>query len=367
MLICVTGGQGYIGSALVLHLRARGHEVQVIDIGYYADCTLRDEVVDDRQTLTVDIRDVQPEHFAGADAVIHLAALSNDPLGDIDPTLTEAINVTGTERAILAARAAGVGHFVLASSCSVYGSGSGDQLLDEGAELRPLTAYGRSKVTGEKLLKRAAEPLAQDRPPWSNSAYRDHPFRGTAVRAATVFGLSTRPRLDLVVNELAAMSVVHGAVRLRSIGSSWRPFVHVQDLCAAYAALVESTTIRAHYTQYNVGANREIHRIIDVATEVSDVTGTHIEVAPNSPSDSRNYRVSFDKFAQDFPEWEPQWSIRDGVHELADAFRAASLNRDDLYGNRFRRLPRLLEQRANGTLTADARRPRSPRSSTSHH
>jgi nucleoside-diphosphate-sugar epimerase len=357
VLICVTGGQGYIGSALVLHLRARGHDVQVIDIGYYADCTLRDGVADDRQTLTIDIRDVQPEHFAGADAVIHLAALSNDPLGDIDPALTQSINVTGTERAILAARAAGVGHFVLASSCSVYGSGSGDQLLDESAVVRPLTAYARSKVTGERILKRAVQPLAQDAPPWSNPGNRDHPFRGTALRAATVFGLSTRPRLDLVVNELVAMSVVHGAVRLRSVGSSWRPFVHVQDLCAAYTAVVESTAIPASYTRYNVGANRETHRILDVATEVSEVTNTHVEVAPNSPLDVRSYRVSFDKFAEDFPEWEPQWSIRTGVRELAAAFRAASLSHDDLDGNRFRRLPRLLEQRANGTLTADARRP----------
>lgn len=324
MRVLVTGHEGYVGSVLVPLLETHGHEVTGLDVGWFADCTIA-PAGEPTSAWRVDVRDVRPEHFEHVDAVVHLAGLSNDPLGDFDPEVTHFINTEGTARVVRAAREAGVGHILLASSCSVYGPGSADAVLDEDTPPAPLTAYARSKVAAEAIVLDAATDT----------------LRTTVLRGATAYGSSPRLRLDLVVNELVAMAVAKGVVELRSTGTAWRPFVHVADFSAAFTAVLEAAPDALRHGCYNVGSDSENYRIIDLAEIVASYTGVEVSVADDAGSDARNYRVSFARLSADLPDFRAQWTMRGGIADLVRTFQVAALDADGLAGDRYRRLPRL--------------------------
>lgn len=331
--VLVTGHQGYIGSTLVDELQKRGHTVVGFDTGFFADCLASDATDADR-SFKGDTRSPLDEAFVGVDAVIHLAALSNDPMGALDPTLTEDINVRGTQLVAEAAKRAGASHFLFASSCSVYGAGDGDTILDESSPVAPITEYAKSKAASEAILRELS----------------DENFKITALRAATVFGYSARPRLDLVINELAANSVVDGEVRLKSLGTSWRPFVHVNDLVNAYIEILETGGADAPFSAFNVGSEETTFRIIDVANAIAEQTGAKLVIEEGAQADLRNYRVSFDLFRETFPGWSVEWNLERGVDDLVANFKASGLDRETQEGDKYRRLPHLEKLRAANVI-----------------
>ncbi|MCW2605542.1 MAG: NAD-dependent epimerase/dehydratase [Frankiales bacterium] len=303
MRVLVTGSGGYIGSALLPVLRAAGHEVVGLDAGLFDACTLGPDV--GRADIEVDLRDVRPEHLRGIDAVVHLAALSNDPLGDLAPQSTHDINHLASTRLAELARDAGVGRFVYSSTCSVYGATGGDALVDEDAPLAPVTPYAVSKVLAEQDLH----------------ALGSETFTTVALRNATVHGLSPRLRADVVVNDLVASAVLTGTVRVLSDGTPWRPLVHVDDVASAFAAVLAAPAERVHGCSLNVGRQEENHRVSDVAALVAAaVPGTRVEVTGERGGDPRSYRVDFSRFAEAVPAWQPTWTVERGAAQLAEAY-----------------------------------------------
>ena len=333
MRVLVTGHHGYIGSVTAPALAAAGHDVVGLDAFFYEGCDLGTPTWDGR-ALRADVRDVEQEALKGLDAVVHLAALSNDPLGELDPELTSEINLDGTVRLARAARAAGVRRFVLASSCSMYGAASTDTPVDEDAPLRPLTAYAESKVRAEEALRELA----------------DDGFSPVFMRNATAYGVSPRLRLDLVLNNLAAWAHTTGAVRILSDGTPWRPLVHVQDIARATVVMLDAPREQVHAEAFNVGADAENYQVRDLAETVSETVGDcRVEYSGGDP-DPRSYRVDFGKLARAFPELGLRWNARRGTQELVAAYRAASLTLDDFEGERFVRLRRLQRLLADGRL-----------------
>jgi nucleoside-diphosphate-sugar epimerase len=347
MRVLVTGHQGYLGSVLVPLLGAAGHDVVGLDVGYYATGTLG-PVPDPVPTLRVDLRDVTTEHLAevAPDAVVHLAALCNDPLGDLDAGLTYDVNHRATIRLARAAKEAGVPRFLFSSSCSLYGSGAETAALDERAEFAPLTPYGESKILSERDLA----PLADD------------DFSPVFLRNATAYGFSARLRGDLVVNDLVGHALLTGEVKLRSDGMAWRPLVHVDDICAAFLALLEVPRERVHGRAFNVGRTSENHLIRDVAALVRELVGGTVTYASGSGADARNYRVSCDLIAREIPEFRPQWTVARGIEQLVEKYRRYGLLLGDLMGERHQRLLRINALRASGALD-DRLRWRVPRGS----
>jgi nucleoside-diphosphate-sugar epimerase len=339
MRVLVTGHQGYIGSVLVPMLQEAGHDVVGLDIGLFADGILGPAPAEVK-TLRVDLRDVEPQHCAGVDAVVHLAALCNDPLGNLDPQLTYDINHLSTVRLAEAAKTAGVPRFLFSSSCSLYGASASDQLLTEDAAFAPVTPYGESKVHSEASLR----ALADDR------------FCPVFLRNATAYGFSPRLRGDLVVNDLVGHALIAGEVRLRSDGSAWRPLVHVADICAAFLAVLEAGADRVRGRAFNVGQTVESHRIRDVAELVAEVVpGSRVTFAPGSVADTRNYRVSCDRIATELPEYRPRWTLRAGIEELVDAYQRYGLRLDDLMGQRHQRLAKIRALQQAGELDGQLR------------
>lgn len=334
MRICVTGSDGYIGSVLTGALANRGHRVTGLDSELFADCVLAGTDAPKLPShISADVRLIPAGTPEGADAVIHLAGLSNDPMGDLDPSLTHAINTQGTIRVAEAAKRSGVHHFIFASSCSVYGSGAGDQELTELSSTRPLTAYAQSKLEAEHELQELA----------------DDEFRVTALRAATVFGMSPRLRLDLVINELTATAAIGQAPLLKSTGTAWRPFIHVYDLASAYAEVTEIGPADP-FNVFNVGNPAATTRIVDLAETVSQVTGVPYEISSFASPDTRNYRVGFERFQATYPGWRPAVNIREGVADMVDGFRSGSFSAANLESTRYRRLPRLHELLNGGAV-----------------
>src|SRR5690606_22570994 len=290
------------------------------------------------KTLRVDLRDVEPAHCAGMDAVIHLAALCNDPIGNLDPQLTYAVNHEATVRLARAAKTAGVSRFLFSSSCSLYGAGSESTPLTEEAEFAPVTPYGESKVRAEADLRELA----------------DGSFCPVFLRNATAYGFSPRLRGDLVVNDLVGHALLTGEVNLRSDGMAWRPLVHVADICAAFLALLTASVPPGR--AYNVGQTGENYLIRHVAELVAGlVPGGEGTLAEGSGAASRNSRGSCDRIRAEVPEFRPQWSLRDGTAQLVEAYPRYDLRLEDLMGERHQRLAKLRALRAAGRLDAGLR------------
>jgi nucleoside-diphosphate-sugar epimerase len=335
----VTGDRGYLGAVLAPSLAAAGHAVEGLDTDFYAGCDLGAPPTG--ESRRVDIRTVRAADLEGFDAVVHLAALSNDPLGDLSEELTYAINLEGTLAVARAARDAGVRRFVFASSCSMYGASDSDEVLNEDAPLRPLTAYAASKVRAEEAL----------------SALADDDFWPVAMRNATVYGASPRLRLDIVLNNLAAWAHTTGRIRLLSDGMSWRPLVHVQDVALVTARLLEAPAELVQGTAYNIGSEAQNYLVRDLAEVVADVTGCEIEVSNEATADPRSYRVDFSRLRAAFPDLELGWSAERGARELIEAYRGFGLTEQDFAGSRFVRLRRIRELLDSGEVDAELRSP----------
>ncbi len=343
MKVILTGHKGYIGSVLTPMLLERGHEVFGIDSDLFRESTFAGSLTEIPE-LSKDIRDLGDSDLprdllSGFDAVIHLAGLSNDPLGDYQPGLTEQINAQASIALAKRAKAAGIKRFLFASSCSNYGA-SGDDFLTETAPFNPVTPYGHSKV----MVETAVAPLADDS------------FSPVFLRASTAYGVSPRIRFDLVTNNLTAWAFTTGEVRMKSDGKPWRPIVHISDIARAYIAALEADRADIHNQAFNVGQTSENYTIREIAEIVRDVVpGSRVTFADDASPDARNYRVDCNYIARRLHHFKPQWTCRRGVEELYDAFCRVGLSLEDFEGERFKRIAQVKKLIAEGRLTADLR------------
>jgi len=337
--VLVTGHHGYIGSVLAPAIAEAGHDVTGVDTFFYEGC----DFVPDLAPVTsvrADVRDLDVDDLVGYDAIVHLAALSNDPIGQLNEELTLDINFRATVELARKAKEAGVERFVFASSCSMYGAGAGDDPLTEEAPLRPLTAYALSKVRSEEAL---ADLVDSD-------------FAPVFMRNATVYGVSPRLRFDVVLNNLAGWAYTTGSVRIMSDGTPWRPIVHVRDVAAASLAMLEAPADLVRGVAFNVGADTENYQVRDLATIVHDTfPGCTIDYAEGAGPDPRSYRVDFGKLARALPDFATSWTAAAGARELRDSFEQVGLTEDGFQGDKYTRLARLKLLSADGRLDDDLR------------
>ncbi|CAL9412370.1 ADP-L-glycero-D-manno-heptose-6-epimerase [Streptomyces sp. enrichment culture] len=331
--VLLTGHQGYLGTVMAPVLTAAGHEVVGLDAGLFADCVLGPAPADPAGHR-VDLRDVTAEHVAGVDAVIHLAALSNDPLGSLAPELTYDINHHASVRLARLARDAGVQRFLYASTCSVYGAAGGDDLVGEDAPLRPVTPYAESKVRVEDDLH----------------ALADGDFSPVYMRNATAFGFSPRLRADIVLNNLVGHALLSGEVLVLSDGTPWRPLVHAADIARAFTAALTAPRVAVHDRAFNIGTEDNNVTVAEIAGQVAEaVSGSKVVITGETGADPRSYRVDFSRFRAAVPGFACEWSVRRGALELADAYRAHGLTQDD-FEQRFTRLAVLRAQSDAGAV-----------------
>jgi nucleoside-diphosphate-sugar epimerase len=340
MKVLVTGHLGYIGVEAVPVLRAEGHEVTGLDTGLYDDCDF-DAPPDPTPTLSVDLRDITPDHLRGFDAVLHFAALSNDPLGDLNKELTYDINLHASVRLAAAAKAAGVRRFLFSSSCSLYGAGA-DGYLDEHAAFNPVTAYGESKVRVEQEVSKIADRET---------------FSPVYLRNATAYGVSRRLRADIVVNNLVGHAITTGRVLLQSDGTPWRPLVHIRDIIHAFAVCLRAPIDAIHDEAFNVGRTEENFRIREVAEMVAAVVpGSEVAFAAGASADLRNYRVDFGKIETKLPGYAPSWTLRKGIEELYEAYKHHGMTKEEWTSPRYYRLRTVKRLQDEGRLDSSLRR-----------
>ena len=336
--VLITGYDGYIGSVMTPTFLEAGYEVIGLGTGYFRDCTLVPTLAEVPE-IRKDIRNVEPDDLEGIDAIVHLAALSNDPIGNLNRHWTEEINYLASVRLATLAKAAGVDRFLFSSSCIMYGM-SEAAVVNEESPLDPQTEYARSKVKSEQAISEIA----------------GDGFSPTFLRNGTVYGLSPRMRFDTVLNDLVGSAVTTGKVVLHSDGKPWRPVVHVQDIAGSFLAALEAPIATIHNQAFNNGANHLNHRVIDLAQIVVDVVpGCELEVLATPGADQRTYKADFSKFANTFPDFRFKWTARDGARELYDAFIEVGLTYDDYIDKRFTRLKWLQYLLDTGRLDSSLR------------
>ena len=338
MRILVTGHKGYIGTVLTPLLLVEGHDVVGLDSDLYEQCTFG-ETIPDVPIIRKDIRDIQTSELKGFDAVIHLAALSNDPLGNLNPKLTYEINHKASVRLAQLAKEVGVARFLFSSSCSTYGA-AGENMLTEEADFNPVTPYGHSKV----LVEQDVSKLADDR------------FSPTFLRNATAYGVSPRLRFDIVLNNLVAWAYTTGLVFIKSDGSPWRPIIHIEDISRAFITMLDAPRQLIHNQAFNIGINSENYRVRDLAEIVREtVPGCRIEYARDAEPDKRTYRVDFSKLSRTFPDFKPKWNARLGAQDLFTAYKKVGLKLEEFEGPRYKRIDHIKKLMQEGRLDSTLR------------
>jgi nucleoside-diphosphate-sugar epimerase len=338
MRVLVTGHNGYVGSVMTQVLQEAGHEVVGLDTYLFEGCTMGPEVPD-VPALRMDLRDVEPHHLKGVDAVVHLAALCNDPLGAMHKATTYEINREASVRLAEAAKAAGIERFAFASSCSLYGV-AGTEAVTEESPFNPITAYGESKVEAEHRIS----PLADDT------------FSPTFLRNATAYGPSPRLRADIVINNLVGYAITTGEIVLNSDGSPWRPLLHVRDMAEAFRAVIEAPRDVVHNQAFNIGTTAENYQVKELVRLVQDaVPGTRARLGEEAGADPRSYKVDCSKLARMLPAAVPTRTVRQGIEELVTAYRAHGVTESEFFGPRFTRIKRIQALQADGRLDNELR------------
>lgn len=333
MRVLVTGHKGYIGTVMVPMLIAEGHEVVGLDSDLYKSCTFTEGLFD-IPDINTDIRDVEKDDLIGFEAILHLAGLSNDPLGNLDPEITMDINYEATVRISELAKEAGVSRFIFSSTCSVYGA-AGEEIVNEASDFNPVTPYGRSKMFAENGISKLA----------------DADFCPTYLRSATAYGASPKIRFDLVINNLVAWGASTSVINLKGDGSAWRPVVHVEDIANAFISVLHAPREKVFNQAFNVGITDENYRIKTLADIVKTaVPGSRIEFADGAGPDKRSYRVNCNKLPRFLPEFKPVWNAKRGADQLYEVIQASKLNHQDFEGPKFSRSEHIKQLLIEGSL-----------------